>query len=55
LIRGNRIEDSGSGTQRIGIRVGRHAGTVRLENNSIQAIIPIQDDRPPTPNTTTLP
>lgn len=45
VLRGNTIEDTGSGRQRIGIRLGRQAGSVYLENNTIKAEVPLKDER----------
>ncbi|MBX3746855.1 MAG: right-handed parallel beta-helix repeat-containing protein [Verrucomicrobiae bacterium] len=49
VIRRNTIEDSGSGRQKIGIRIGRNAGRVTLEGNTIRAATVLQDDRPTQP------
>lgn len=49
VIRRNTIEDTGSGRQRIGIRIGRRAGQVTLESNTIRAATELQDDRPRLP------
>ncbi|MCF7765535.1 MAG: right-handed parallel beta-helix repeat-containing protein [Verrucomicrobia bacterium] len=45
VIRGNTIEDSGSGRQRTGIRIGNRAGDVTLEGNTIKAAERLQDQR----------
>ena len=37
IIRHNLIEDSGSGQQQTGIRIGQQAGEVALENNTVKA------------------
>ena len=46
LIRGNTIEDTGPGRQKTGIRIGKQAGAVTLENNRIKADQPSLDERP---------
>ncbi|MCW5556378.1 MAG: right-handed parallel beta-helix repeat-containing protein [Verrucomicrobiae bacterium] len=46
VIRGNTIEDTGSGRQKTGVRVGRQAGGVTLEDNVIKAAEPVVDERP---------
>jgi len=46
IIRSNTIEDTGSGRQRLGIRIGARAGDVVLEGNTINATDPLQDERP---------
>jgi len=46
VIRGNTIEDTGSGRQKTGVRVGRQAGGVTLEDNVIKAAEPMVDERP---------
>ena len=46
LIRGNTIEDTGAGHQKIGIRIGRQAGAVVLDDNRIRAHTPLLDERP---------
>jgi parallel beta-helix repeat protein len=45
VIRGNTIEDTGSGKQQTGIRVGRSAGEVVLQDNTIKAASPVVDER----------
>jgi len=45
LIRNNRIEDSGSGRQGTGIRIGKRAGQVLLEDNAVKAHLPLVDER----------
>lgn len=45
VIRGNTIEDSGSGKQKTGIRLGKHAGKVILEENAIKAETALLDER----------
>lgn len=45
VIRNNTIEDSGSGAQQIGIRIGKSAGSVLLENNTIKAPTEVLDER----------
>ena len=45
VIRGNTIEDSGAGRQKIGIRIGKEAGEVILEDNHIKAEKPSVDER----------
>ena len=45
IIRHNTIEDSGDGRQKTGIRVGRQAGRVTLEQNTVKAARDVQDDR----------
>ncbi len=45
IIRHNLIEDTGSGRQKTGIRIGRQAGDVVLQDNRIQAERPTLDER----------
>ena len=45
IIRGNTIEDSGSGKQTTGIRLGKYAESVVVEGNSITAKTKILDER----------
>ena len=45
IIQGNVIEDTGSGRQRIGIRIGKHAGDVDLKDNTITALQQLLDER----------
>jgi parallel beta-helix repeat protein len=45
VIRGNTIEDSGAGLQRIGIRIGAQVKNVLLEDNRVVAELSLQDDR----------
>ncbi len=45
IIRNNVIEDSGTGRQPTGIRIGKEAGEVTLEGNTIRTKTPLQDDR----------
>lgn len=45
IIRSNIIEDTGSGRQKIGIRIGKQAGKVFLEANSIKAVSQLLDER----------
>lgn len=45
IIRGNTIEDTGSGKQTTGVRIGRKVGDVELENNSTHAERKIIDER----------
>ena len=45
IIRSNIIEDSGTGRQKTGIRIGSRAGGVEIEGNSVKAATPLQDDR----------
>ncbi len=50
ILRGNVIEDTGNGRQRIGIRLGAQAGPVTLEANVIKAETEVEDRRrPPSP------
>jgi len=46
VIRGNVIEDTGGGRQTTGIRIGREAGEVVLEGNTIKAASQVLDERP---------
>jgi hypothetical protein len=46
IIRGNTIEDTGAGRQKTGIRLGRKAGAVMLEANTVKAANPVLDERP---------
>jgi parallel beta-helix repeat protein len=46
VVRNNTIEDTGSGQQKIGIRVGGRARTVVIEDNTIKATTQLQDERP---------
>jgi parallel beta-helix repeat protein len=45
IIRNNLIEDSGSGQQQTGIRIGQQAGEVALENNTVKAAHKMVDER----------
>ena len=45
IIQGNVIEDTGSGRQRIGIRIGKHAGDVDLKDNTVTALQQLLDER----------
>jgi parallel beta-helix repeat protein len=45
IIRGNTIEDSGSGKQTTGIRIGKQTETVVLENNTVIARTELVDER----------
>ena len=45
IIRNNVIEDTGSGRQKVGIRIGKQAGEVVLEGNRVQAPKTTLDDR----------
>ncbi len=45
IIRSNVIEDSGSGKQKIGIRIGKQAGEVVMESNTVKATIKLHDER----------
>ena len=45
VIRNNTIEDSGSGKQKTGIRLGKNAGRVVLEDNSLKATTKLLDER----------
>ena len=45
IIRNNLIEDSGSGQQQTGIRIGQQAGEVALENNTVKATRKMVDER----------
>lgn len=45
IIRGNTIEDSGTGKQTTGIRLGKDVGTVVLENNTVTATTALLDER----------
>jgi polygalacturonase len=45
VIRGNLIEDTGVGRQKTGIRIGKQAGEVVIENNRIKAAQPSFDER----------
>ena len=45
VIRSNVIEDSGAGRQKTGIRIGRDAGDLVLEGNSIKAANQVVDER----------
>lgn len=45
VIRGNVIEDTGGGRQKTGIRIGRDAGEVVLEGNTIKAANELIDER----------
>ncbi|MFM1944226.1 MAG: hypothetical protein RI897_3208 [Verrucomicrobiota bacterium] len=47
VIRGNTIEDSGSGRQATGIKLGRNAGDVKLEGNTVVAGEVVKDERKP--------
>ncbi len=45
IIRSNVIEDTGSGKQKIGIRIGKQAGEVVMESNTVKATIKLHDER----------
>lgn len=45
IIRGNLIEDSGSGKQATGIRLGKDAQSVVMERNTIKAKTRLLDER----------
>jgi len=45
IIRSNIIEDSGSGRQKTGIRIGKQAGEVVLEGNTVKAETTVLDER----------
>ncbi len=45
IIRGNTIEDTGTGRQKIGIRIGKNAGDAIIEDNVVKAGKELQDDR----------
>ena len=45
IISSNIIEDSGSGRQKTGVRIGKQAGEVVLEGNTIKAANQLQDER----------
>lgn len=45
ILRRNRVEDSGSGRQKTGIRLGKNARTVVLDGNQIQAATAVADER----------
>jgi hypothetical protein len=46
IIRSNIVEDTGSGRQKTGIRIGKQAGEVLLEANRIKAVSQLLDERP---------
>lgn len=45
IIRSNLVEDTGSGRQKTGVRLGKHAGQVVLDNNTIKAMNQLLDER----------
>jgi hypothetical protein len=45
IIRSNIVEDTGGGRQKIGIRIGKNAGEVVLEGNTVKAANQLQDER----------
>ena len=45
IIRSNVVEDTGSGRQKTGVRIGKRAGEVLLEGNTLKAANPLQDER----------
>ncbi|MGA1236754.1 MAG: hypothetical protein ACO34E_07805 [Limisphaerales bacterium] len=45
VIRGNTIEDTGSGRQATAIKLGKHAGGVLLEDNAVRAKQELKDER----------
>lgn len=47
VIRDNTIEDTGSGKQKIGIRLGKRTGAVILEGNTVKAETEVLDERQP--------
>lgn len=46
VIRGNTIEDTGSGRQKTAVRIGQQAGDVQLEGNTLKAAKDLLDERP---------
>ncbi|MCW5551411.1 MAG: right-handed parallel beta-helix repeat-containing protein [Verrucomicrobiae bacterium] len=49
IIRRNSIKDTGSGKQRIGVRIGKRVGQVIMEENTVKAETDVRDDRPRRP------
>jgi len=45
VIRGNLIEDTGSGNQAVAIRIGKQAGHVTMEGNTLRAAQEVVDER----------
>jgi parallel beta-helix repeat protein len=45
VIRDNTIEDTGTGRQKTGVRLGKNAGSTALEGNFIKAETPVLDER----------
>jgi len=45
IIRSNIVEDTGRGQQKIGVRIGKRAGDVVLEGNTIKAANQLLDER----------
>jgi hypothetical protein len=45
IIRSNVVEDTGNGQQKIGVRIGKRAGDVVLEGNTIKAANQLLDER----------
>ncbi|MBE0539768.1 MAG: right-handed parallel beta-helix repeat-containing protein [Verrucomicrobia bacterium] len=45
IIRRNKIEDTGNGKQKIGVRIGKQVGQVIMEENTVKAETDVQDDR----------
>ena len=45
VIRDNVIDDSGSGTQTTGIRLGTNVGNIEIKNNTINAAVRVLDER----------
>jgi hypothetical protein len=45
IIRSNIVEDTGSGRHKIGVRIGKHAGDVGLEGNTVKAETTVLDER----------
>lgn len=46
VIRHNTIEDTGSGRQKTAVRIGKQAGDVQLEGNTLKAAQELLDERP---------
>ncbi len=45
IIRSNIIEDTGAGRQKTGVRIGKQAGEVVLERNTVKAANEVRDER----------
>lgn len=45
ILRQNVVEDTGAGRQKTAVRIGKRAGEVVMDRNTLKAATPVQDDR----------